>query len=113
VQIGNDAPPPPLVYAQPVYVAPAPDYDQLPPVYLHVPPGHAKNWRKHCREYNACNRRVYFIRSREYEPGFDRREYERSRDRERGEYRDRDERRDRGDERRGDEHGRGRGHDDD
>jgi hypothetical protein len=74
VQLGN-APSPPLVYAQPMLIEaqPAPP----PPVYLHVPPGHAKNWRKHCREYNACNRPVYFIRSEEYAPGFDRRVYDR------------------------------------
>jgi len=26
-----------------------------------VPPEHAKNWRKHCQKYNACDQRVYFI----------------------------------------------------
>jgi hypothetical protein len=31
------------------------------PVYLRVPPEHAKNWRKHCQKYNACDQRVYFI----------------------------------------------------
>ncbi len=74
VQIGNE-PPPPLVYAQPVLIEQraAPP----PPVYLHVPPGHARNWRKHCREYNACDRPVYFVRSEEYEPGFVRRDYDR------------------------------------
>jgi hypothetical protein len=67
VRIGNEGPPP-LVYAQPMLIEPqaAPP----PPVYLHVPPGHAKNWRKHCREYNACNRPVYFVRSEELEPGY-------------------------------------------
>ena len=30
------------------------------PIYLHVPPGHAKNWRKHCAHYNACGQPVYF-----------------------------------------------------
>ncbi len=70
VRIGNTSPPP-LVYAQPMLIEPqaAPP----PPVYLHVPPGHAKNWRKHCHEYNACNRPVYFIRSAEYEPDYARR----------------------------------------
>ncbi|MDH3321006.1 MAG: hypothetical protein OEO84_15140 [Betaproteobacteria bacterium] len=67
VDIGN-RPPPPLVNAQPVIVvrqgrAPA-------PVYLHVPPGHAKNWSKHCKKYDACNRPVYFVKSAEYEPGY-------------------------------------------
>jgi hypothetical protein len=40
------------------------------PIYLHVPPGHAKHWRKHCHEYHACDRPVYFVRSAEYEPGY-------------------------------------------
>jgi hypothetical protein len=69
VQLGNERPPP-LVYAQPMLIEPqaAPP----PAVYLHVPPGHARNWRKHCREYNACNRPVYFVRSQEYEPAYGR-----------------------------------------
>lgn len=67
VQIGNERPPP-VVYAQPMLIEPQPA--PPPPVYLHVPPEHAKNWRKHCREYNACNRPVYFVRSREYEPEY-------------------------------------------
>jgi hypothetical protein len=72
VVLGN-GPPPPVVYAQPVVVAPptvvvgeAP----VEPIYLHVPPGHARNWRKHCHEYHACNRPVYFVRSAEYDPGY-------------------------------------------
>ena len=66
VDIGSR--PPPLVYAQPVVVvrqARAPG-----PVYLHVPPGHAMHWAKHCRKYDACNRPVYFVKSAEYEPGY-------------------------------------------
>ena len=31
------------------------------PAYLRVPPGHAKNWSKHCSRYNACSRPVYFV----------------------------------------------------
>ena len=72
VVLGNQAPPP-VVYAQPVVVEPAPVIVGAPPVepiYLHVPPGHARNWRKHCHEYNACNRPVYFVRSAEYDPGY-------------------------------------------
>jgi hypothetical protein len=73
VRLGNTAPPP-LVYAQPMLIEPqsAPP----PPVYLHVPPGHAKNWRKYCRQYNACNRPVYFVRSAEYEPDYERRRHD-------------------------------------
>jgi hypothetical protein len=71
VVIGN-APPPPVVYAQPVVAQPVVVAEPVPvqPIYLHVPPGHAKNWKKHCHEYNACNRPVYFVKSAEYEPGY-------------------------------------------
>jgi len=72
VVIGS-RPPPPVVYAQPVVVQPAPVVVGAPavePVYLHVPPGHAKHWRKHCHEYHACDRPVYFVKSAEYEPGY-------------------------------------------
>jgi hypothetical protein len=107
VVIGN-GPPPPVVYAQPVIVEPAPVVVGVPPpapIYLHVPPGHAKHWRRYCREYHACNRPVYFVRSAEYEPGYNaerwRREHEHERHEERGHH---DE--DRGDHDRGD-HDRG------
>ena len=66
VEFGTAAPPP-LVYAEPiVIVRPAPAV-VVQPVYLHVPPGHAKNWGKHCRRYNACSQPVYFVRSSEYD----------------------------------------------
>ncbi|MBI3902881.1 MAG: hypothetical protein HY306_08080 [Nitrosomonadales bacterium] len=110
VQFGN-APPPPVVYAQPMIIARQPPNVVLEPLYLHVPPGHARHWSRHCREYNACNRQVYFVRSAEYEPG-----YSSHRDRRHGDEGRRDERRDegRGDGRRGegrgDDEGRGRGH---
>jgi hypothetical protein len=71
VVLGN-RPPPPVLYAQPVIAEPVVVAEpvSVEPIYLHVPPGHAKHWRRHCREYNACNRPVYFVRSPEYEPGF-------------------------------------------
>lgn len=51
------------------------------PVYLHVPPGHAKNWRKHCRQYNACGERVYFVQNNwytgEYVPHYQKRHSDR------------------------------------
>jgi|GEM_PF-2235443 len=67
VDIGNRAPPP-LVFEQPVVIVKQPR--PAAPIYLHVPPGHAMNWGKHCRKYNACNRPVYFVKSAEYEPGY-------------------------------------------
>jgi hypothetical protein len=56
---------PRLVYAQPILVERR--YRALAPVYLHVPPGHAKNWRRYCARYDACLRPVYFVRSDWYE----------------------------------------------
>lgn len=58
------------VYAQPVVVVQQPRKVVQEPIYLHVPPGHAKNWSEHCQEYDACNRPVYFVKSAEYEPGY-------------------------------------------
>ncbi len=67
VDFGN-APPPPVLYPQPVIIAQPARHVVMQPVYLHVPPGHAKNWGKHCHRYDACGRPVYFVKSSEYEP---------------------------------------------
>jgi hypothetical protein len=40
---------------------------QPEPVYMWVPPGHRKNWRKHCRQYNACGVPVYFVQDQWYD----------------------------------------------
>jgi hypothetical protein len=103
VNIGNERPPP-VVYVQPLLIEPQPA--PPPPIYLHVPPGHAKNWRKHCHEYNACNRPVYFVRSQEYDPEYQRhyQDHERERELERQRWQERDRDHDRG---------HGRGHDGD
>jgi hypothetical protein len=71
VEIGN-APPPPVVYVEPVIITrpatPVPSATPARPIYLHVPPGHAKDWKKHCKKYDACGQPVYFVKSAEYEP---------------------------------------------
>jgi hypothetical protein len=67
VDLGDEAPPP-LVYAEPVLVVPV--ARPLPPVYLYVPTGHVRYWRRYCHQYNACSRPVYFVRPPEYEPGY-------------------------------------------
>ena len=68
VDIGNV--PPPVVYAQPVVIAPPPPSVVVPaPVYMHVPPGQAKKWSQYCGRYNACGVPVYFVRGPEYGPG--------------------------------------------
>jgi len=44
------------------------------PIYLRVPPGHAKKWSKHCHEYNACGEAGLFVQdkwyNREYVPRY-------------------------------------------
>jgi len=61
IEIGN-MPPPPVLYPQPVIIRPVQVVSAPPPpLYLYVPPGHAKNWGKHCYRYNACARPVYFV----------------------------------------------------
>lgn len=55
-------PPPGVVVATPT---PAPPRQQ--PVYLWVPPGHQKNWAKHCGRYKACGVPVYFVRDEWYD----------------------------------------------
>jgi len=60
INIG-DAGPPPVLYAQPIIIERRPRA-RYEPVYLYVPPGHAKNWSKHCARYDACYRPVYFVK---------------------------------------------------
>jgi len=65
-------PQPQVIYAQPRIIQHS--YQVHEPVYLRVPPGHRKNWSKHCRHYNACGERVYFVQDnwyqREYVPHY-------------------------------------------
>ena len=98
VDIGR-FPQPQVVVAQPVIVQ-RPVIVQQPqvvvvqpePVYMWVPSGHRKNWRKHCAAYNACGVPVYFVQDRWYDQNV----------RQHGHDRDRDE---------GPGRGHGRGHD--
>jgi hypothetical protein len=75
-------PPPQLIYRYPTAIGRVPT--KSTPVYLHVPPGQAKNWRKHCSAYHACDERVLFVQDKwynsEYVPRYqkqnsDRRDY--------------------------------------
>lgn len=102
----GDYPPPQVIYRQPRIIERV-SFDR-PPIYLRVPPGHARNWRKHCRKYDACGEQVYFVQdnwyAREYVPRYQEQHHERRND-------DRDERRNdtHEDKRHGDDHDRGRG----
>jgi hypothetical protein len=60
----GDFPRPQVIYRQPVMVERV--AGDRPPIYLRVPPGHARNWRRHCHEYNACGERVLFVRDSWY-----------------------------------------------
>ncbi len=61
-------PQPQVIVAQPVLVqGPAIALQRAEPVYLWVPPGHRKNWKKHCRDYGACGVPVYFVRDDWYD----------------------------------------------
>ena len=71
VELGNNSHPD-IYYPQPVVIVQEPRYAKYKPVYLHVPPGHAKHWSKHCQEYHACERPVYFVKSVEYEESYQR-----------------------------------------
>ncbi|MEO8407487.1 MAG: hypothetical protein ABI476_03570 [Oxalobacteraceae bacterium] len=73
INIG-DFPQPRVIYAQPVIVERPARYIERQPLYLRVPPGHAKHWSKHCRAYNACGQQVYFVQdswyTNEYAPRY-------------------------------------------
>ena len=81
IDIGS-FPRPPLIYADPVIIQPVPAGVVRRPVYMHVPPGHAKNWDKHCRKYGACGQPVYFVQDRWYSdtyvPGYAKRHVKKS-----------------------------------
>lgn len=101
-------PPPRILYREPRVIYQA--ATSRPPIYLHVPPGHARNWRKHCREYNACGERVYFVQNtwyeREYVPHYQKQHGDRRDDR-RDDHKN--DRRDKQSDRHGNDHGQGRG----
>ena len=94
IDIGQAPVPPVVVYRQPMIIAPAPVAVQAPPpVYLHVPPGHSRNWRRYCGRYNACGQPVYFVREDWYQRHYHRGDDHRGNDHHDG-------------------HGHGHGHDD-
>ena len=82
VDIGG-YPPPQLIYRQPMVIKRVPVV--RPPIYLNVPPGQAKNWRRYCGAYQACGERVYFVRNswyeREYVPRYQEYQHDRRDDR--------------------------------
>lgn len=113
-------PPPPLLFPEPMIIRPA--RVAYPPLYLRVPPGHAKHWHRYCNRYSACGRPVYFVQDdwyrNEYAPVYRERHHHHDRHDYRDGYRDgyrdnvryddRGGRGERGDHGHGHGHGRGR-----
>jgi hypothetical protein len=61
-------PQPEVIVAQPVVIQrPHVVVAQPQPVYMRVPPGHQKNWAKHCHKYSACGQPVYFVKETWYQ----------------------------------------------
>lgn len=60
IELG-DLPPPRVIYPQPIVIVQSPMAEFRRPIYLYVPPGHQKDWSKHCSRYNACGQPVYFV----------------------------------------------------
>jgi hypothetical protein len=72
IDIGGYQQPPPLLYSDAVMGNPG--IYTGPPVYMHVPPAHARAWSRHCHYYGACDWMVYFVDNgwynNVYVPGF-------------------------------------------
>jgi hypothetical protein len=66
IDIGR-APAPQVIFPKPVIIQPVVVAQPAQPVYLHVPPGHAQKWSKHCHKYNACSQPVYFVKNDWYQ----------------------------------------------
>lgn len=62
IELGNYGPPP-VMYRRPVIIQPVPRGEVREPLYLRVPSGHARNWRRYCSRYDACGRPVYFVKN--------------------------------------------------
>lgn len=79
VDLGGIGVPPPVIYPRPVVIRPSPVAVYQSPIYMRVPPGYARDWRRHCGAYAACDRPVYFVQESWYRehyrhgPRYDRR----------------------------------------
>jgi len=104
----GDYPQPRVIYRKPILVERV--VVERPPVYLRVPPGHRRHWSRHCREYNACGERVYFVHDSWYNTEYVPRYQEKHRDRgnDRGDENRNDRRGDQDNNRRDNGNGKGR-----
>lgn len=56
---------PRVIYPRPIIIH-RPAIVEYEPLYLRVPPGHARAWGRYCGRYHACDRPVYFVQDRWY-----------------------------------------------
>ncbi|MCL1960615.1 MAG: hypothetical protein FWG56_02275 [Desulfovibrionaceae bacterium] len=68
IDIGG-APPPALVYQQPMLIQPGVAV-AADPLYLYVPANQYGNWGQYCGYYDACNRPVFFVQSSWYQRSY-------------------------------------------
>ena len=108
IDIGRVAASPVLVFQQPMVIVQNPVAVYRQPIYMHVPPGHARDWRRYCGRYQACGQPVYFVQDRWYRDAYE--PVYRGRPDKRHHRDDHGHRQGRGDHERGDERGHGRGH---
>ncbi|QZA77795.1 hypothetical protein K4H28_16255 [Deefgea tanakiae] len=73
---------PQVIYERPIIVHQS--RYSYPPLYLRVPPGHTKQWSRHCAAYGACGRPVYFVKDSWYREAYRDRYYRNDYDRGRG-----------------------------
>jgi len=66
INFGNTSRPD-VIYRDAVVIERPRRHVVVEPIYLRVRPGHEKHWRRHCHEYRACGRPVYFIRDTWYQ----------------------------------------------
>lgn len=57
-------PQPRVIYQKPIIIHRHAEVYE--PIYLRVPPGHAKNWSRYCSRYHACGQPVYFVQDHWY-----------------------------------------------
>lgn len=54
---------PPVIYSRPITITRGRYGTSREPLYLRVPQGHSRDWKRYCGRYDACGRPVYFVRN--------------------------------------------------
>ena len=62
IEVPRHAPPPPVIYPDPVRANGSLERVNRRPVYLYVPPGQVRKWKQNCARWRACEEPVLFVR---------------------------------------------------